>query len=103
MGIGMGDISADHNCTVISTMKGAAAVTEGTHNAPHPTTTVAYTTLQLMDVPIATHTMTHSTGIVTPHPNLATSPTNITHATFPQTITSLVPATLNALHWDYSQ
>ena len=36
---------------------------------------------KLIDTPNTTHTKTHATGIVTPHPTLTTSPTNITHTT----------------------
>ena len=83
MGTDMGDISTDHNHTAISTVTGAAAVSEGTHHAPHLATAAAHAALQLMDTSIATCAMKHPTGIVTPHPTLATSPTNITHATSP--------------------
>ena len=55
----MGDISAGHSHTAISTMTGAAAVTEGKHYTPHPANTVACATFWLMDVSNATHAMTH--------------------------------------------
>ena len=42
------------------------------------------------------------TSIVTPHPRLAVSPTDVTHAT-PQTGASLAPATCTALHSQHSQ
>ena len=102
MGIDMGDISTDHNCTTIPTMTGTAAVLEGTHHASHPATVMAHATLQLKDALIATCAMTHPTGIVTPHATLTTSPTNITHTTIPQTGASLTPATLTALHGEHS-
>ena len=37
----MGDISTNHNHTTIPTVTAVAAVSEGTHHAPHPATTVA--------------------------------------------------------------
>ena len=91
----MGDISIEHNHTAILTMTGAAAVLEGTHCTPHPAITAAHATLWLMDATITTHTMTHPTGIVTPHPALTISPTDITHATSPWTRASLTSATLH--------
>ena len=51
--------------------------------------------------PITTHTVT-PTGIVAPHSALATSPTDISHAT-PQTRPSLTPADLTTLHRKHSQ
>ena len=69
---------------------------------PHPATTSAHAALQQMDIPIATHAMTHPTGIVTPHATFTTS-TNITHATIPWTRASLTPATLTTLHRKPSQ
>ena len=78
----MGDISAAHSHTAIPTVTGAA-VSEGTHHHPHPATTATHTTLWAMDVPIVTHTVTHPTGTVEPHPTLATSPADVTHATIP--------------------
>ena len=80
----MGDIPADHNPTTIPTLTGAA-VSEGTHHAPHPATTAACATLQLMDAPIAICALTHPTGIVESHSTFTTSPRGITHATFPWT------------------
>ena len=56
-----------------------------------------------MDINITTHAMTHPTGIITPHSTLATSPTDITHTTIPQTGDSLTPATLNTLHGEHNQ
>ena len=102
MGTDMGNISTDHNHAVITTVTGAAAVTEGTHYTPHPTTAVLHTALHLMDTPITTHTMTHCTGIVTPHPKLASSPIDITHTTIPWTVAGLTPPTLTVLHGDHS-
>ena len=37
--------------------------------------------------------MTHPTGIVAPHPAIATSSAHVTHTTNPQTTASLAPAT----------
>ena len=56
-----------------------------------------------MDASIATHMMTHPTGIVMPHLGLTTSPTDITHATIPRTVARLASATHTALHGDHSQ
>ena len=103
MGTDMGGISNHHNHTTIPTVAGAAAVSKVTHHTPHPGTAVAHITLQLMDAPITTSTPTHPTGTVTPHPTLATSPTDITHTTIPWTGASLAPATLNAQHRKQSQ
>ena len=80
----MVDISHDHNPTAIPTLTGAT-VSEGTHCTPHPATTAVCATLQLMDTPITTCAVTHPTSIVAPHPTLATSPIDITHAIIPQT------------------
>ena len=94
MGTYMGDISTDHKHTTIPTMTGVAAVPQGTHHAPHPTTTAACAAIWLMDASIAKHTMTHHTDIVIPHPTLTTSPTNVTHTTKPQTRAGLTLATI---------
>ena len=99
----MKDISTDHNHTTIPNMTEAAAVTKGTHCAPHPASTVAPATLWPMHVPIATCAMTHPTGIVTPYLKHTTFPTDATHATVPQTTASLAPTTLTALHGNHSQ
>ena len=98
----MGNISTSHNHATIPTMSGAAAVTEGMHCAPHRATTAAQAALCLMDCPIATYAMTHPTGMVALHLKLATSPTDITHATIPQTVACLTPATLTTLNEDCS-
>ena len=102
MGTDMGDISTNHNCTAIPNLTGAAAVPEGIHHTPHPTTTVVHAALQPMDAPIATHSMTHPRGIVTSHPELITSQTNITHTTIPWTVGILTPTTPTTLHGDHS-
>ena len=99
----MGHISTDHNSTAAPTTTGAAAVTEGTHHTTHPTITGGHVTLWLTNASITTHAATHPTGIFVPHFKHATSPTDVAHATFPQTIASLAPATLTALHRDHSQ
>ena len=83
VGTDMGDISTDHNHAAIQTITGAAAVSEGTHHSPYPGTAAAHVILWMMDAPIATHTITHPTGIVTPHPILTTSSAEVTHATIP--------------------
>ena len=98
----MGDISTNHNHTSIPTMTGTPAVSEGTHCTPHPTTSAAPAALWPMDIPVAIHTVTHSSCIVTPHAALATSPTDITHATIPQTRAGLNPATPTVLHRKHS-
>ena len=86
MGTDIWDVSTDHHHATIPTMTGAAAaVSEGTHCAPHPANAVACATWQLMDTPITTHTMTHPTGIVTSNPTHATSHSAVTQATIPQT------------------
>ena len=54
-----------------------------------------------MDAPIATCAVT-PTGIVAPHPTLASSPADVTHAT-PQTRASLTPATPTTLDRKHSQ
>ena len=64
---------------------------------------MAHATLWSMDAPIATHTMTHPTGIVTPHPTLTTSTADVTHATIPQTRAGLIPATITMQHRKNSQ
>ena len=91
----MGDISAGHSPATIPTVT-KATVLEGTPCTPHPATTAALATLQLMDAPITTHAET-PTGIVTPHPTLTTSPADVIHAT-PQT-----RAGPTALHRKHSQ
>ena len=78
----MGDISAGHNHANIPTVTGAAALTDNRHCTPYPATIAAGVTLSLMDAPVTTHTMTYYTGRTAPHLRLATSPTDITHATF---------------------
>ena len=98
----MGDISAGHSPVAIATVT-RAAVSEGTHYTPHPATTAAHTTLWLMDVPITIHTVTHPTGVVVHHPALATSPTDVTHATIPQNRAGLTPETPTGLHRNHSQ
>ena len=98
----MGDISTNHNPVSIPTTTGAA-VSEYTHCAPHQATTEAHAALWLMDAPTAIHTMTHPTGIVTPHPPFATSPKDITHAIIPPAGAGLTPVTLTALHRKHSQ
>ena len=97
MGMDLGDISTNHNHATIPTMTGTAAVPEDTHCTPHPATRVACAALQLMDAPITTHVMMHPTHLVTPHPELTISATNITHATIPLIIASLIPAIFTAL------
>ena len=91
MGADMGDISTDHNPPAIPTTTGAA-VSEGTHQAPHPGSTPVHATLQPVYAPITICTMTHPISIVTPHPTL-TSPINITHTTIPQTKAGITPVT----------
>ena len=98
----MGDIPTDYNHTVNPTVT-RAAVTEGTHHAPHPATTVAHATLWLTNAFITTCARTYPTGTVTSHLEQATSPTNVTHATTPHTVASLTPATITTLHEDHSQ
>ena len=84
-------------------VKGAAAVTEGIHHAPNPATAVVHSTLWLIDVPITTHAMTHPTCIITLHPRLTTSPTNITDTTIPWTGAGLTAATLTVWIREHSQ
>ena len=103
MGRDKQDISNDHNFTTISTRKGAAAVSEGTHHPPHSVTTVAYDALWVMDTPVISLAMTHPISIVTPHPALTSSPADATHTTIPWTRASLTPATLTTLHRKHSQ
>ena len=91
-----GNTSTDHNHATIPTMTGAAAVTKGTYCAPHPATAVAHAALWLIDTAIATCMMTHPRHSCTTS-HTTTSPTDITHATIPQTIASLAPATLTTL------
>ena len=95
----IGDISAGHNPTPVPTTTEAAAL-EGTLCNPLPATAAAYTALQPMDTPVTPHTVI-PTGIVTPHPALAISPTGTTHAT-PQTGAGITPATPTAQHRDLS-
>ena len=102
MGTDMGDISTNHNHSAISSMTAAVADSRGTHCTPHPPSAADHTALWLMDAPIATCTMTHLTGIIAPHPTLATS-ADITLTTIPQTGASLTPATFTALHGKHSQ
>ena len=59
--------------------------------------------LWLMDAPIATSAMAHPTGIVAPHPTLATSPTDVTCNTNPWNRVNLTPATHTALCRKHSQ
>ena len=92
----MGDISTNHNHTAIPTMTGAA-VSEGTHHAPHPDTAAACTALWPIDSPNAIYTVTHPNGIVTHHPTPTTSPIDITHATIPQSRAGPAPATSTTL------
>ena len=99
----MGNISTSHNHTAVPTTTGAAAVSKDTHHAPHPATTVPCITLQPMDALITICTVTHLTGIVAPNPTLATSPTDITHGSTPQTGASITPATPTKLHRKNSQ
>ena len=54
MGIGMGDISTDHNHATIPTATTTAAVSEDTHCTPHPATAAACTNLQPVDASITT-------------------------------------------------
>ena len=95
-------ISADHNPATIPTVTGAA-VSKGRHHAPFQANAIVCATLWLMDDPIAICAMTHPTSIVTLHPTLATSPTDITYVTIPQTRAGLTPATLTALLRKHSQ
>ena len=97
MVMGIGDISTDQNPTAVHTATGAAA-SEGTHHVPHPASIASCAALKPRDTPFAIHTMTHPTSIVTPHPTLATSPTNITYAIISQTGAGLAPTTPTALH-----
>ena len=99
----MGGISMDHNHIANPTMTGAAAVTEGMHNAPHPAPTLTCATLWQTYALMTTHAETHPPGIVTPHLKHATSPTDIIHATTPWTVAGLPLATLTALHKDHSR
>ena len=56
-----------------------------------------------MDAPITICTMMHASSIVTPHPALATSPADVTHATISQTRAALPPATPTTVHRKHSQ
>ena len=98
----MDNISAGCSPTTFLTMTGTA-VSEHTHHTPHTATTAACATLWPMDASITTHTMTHPTSIVTPHPALSISSTNITYATIPQTAATLAPATSTTLHRKHTQ
>ena len=53
-----------------------------------------------MDTPVTTHAMA-PTGIVTPHPTLATSSADLTHTT-PQTRACLNPAPSTTQHRNFS-
>ena len=75
----IGDISADHSPAAIPTVT-ETAVLEGTHHALLLATTANHTTLWIMDAPITPNAMV-STGIVTPHPTLTTSPADVTPTT----------------------
>ena len=83
----IGDISAGQAHTIIPSMT-EVAVLEDIPHALLPATASTHTTLWPIDGPIAPHAVT-ATGIVTPHPTLATSPTDISDAT-PQTTDSLI-------------
>ena len=76
------------------------AVLESTPHTSLAATTAACATLQPIDAPITTHAMTPN-GIVAQNPTLATSPTDITHAT-PLTGAGLAPATPTAQHRNLS-
>ena len=95
----IGDISAGHSPATVPISTKAAAL-EGTPHAPLPSITAACTALWSMVGHITTCAMT-PTGIVAPHPTLATSPTDITHAT-PQTEASLTSATPTKWHRNLS-
>ena len=96
----IGDISLDNSPTAIPIVT-EGAVLEGTPHALLPATTAAYNILQLMDTSITPCTM-RSTGIVTPHPTLTTSPADITH-TPPWTRASPAPAPPTTQHRNLSQ
>ena len=98
----IGDISTDYNPSTIPTTT-EETVLEGTHHAPHPAITAAHVALWLMNVLIAICALTHSTGIIAPHPALTVSTADITHATIPQTRASLIPAFPTTLHRNHSQ
>ena len=95
----IGDISAGHSPTAITTMT-EAPVLEGTPHPPLSATIATHTILWLMNAPVTTCAMT-PTGIVTNRPALATSPTDTTHTT-EQTRAGLTPATSNAQHRNLS-
>ena len=95
----IGDIWGDHSSTAIPTMT-EAVVLEGTPYTPPPTTPAACISLQLIDTLITPHAMV-SMGIVTPHPALTTSPTDVTHTT-PLARASLTPATPTSQHRNLS-
>ena len=103
MGTDMRGNLTNHDHDAVPTTTGAAEVAEGTHHTPHPATTAADAALWLIDAPIATHAMTHLTGIVAPNPTLTTSVNDITHTTMPQTAASLTLAPLTTLLMENSQ
>ena len=86
----IGAISAGHTPFTIP-ITTEAAFLEGTPHVPLPATTAVHTPLQLMDAPITTCAIT-PTGIVAPHPTLATYPTYVTHTTT-QTGNGLISST----------
>ena len=73
------------------------------HYAPYQATAAAHAILWLMGSPITTHAMTYLTIIVTPHPAVTTSPTDVTCTTVSQTGATLAPATPTTLHRNHSQ
>ena len=95
----MGDISAGHIPGPCPTTT-EAAVLEGTPCTPLPATAAACATPQLMDASI-TPCAVIPTGIVVPHPTLATSPAGATHATL-HTRASLSSAHPTKQHKDLS-
>ena len=99
MVLDMGDISGGHSPNTIPTATEVTVYKRIPH-APFPATATACATLWLTDSLIITHAMT-PTGIVTPHLELTTSPTDATHATS-QTRASLAAATPTTLHWKHS-
>ena len=99
MALDIGDISAGHSPTPIP-ITTDAAVLEGTPCAPLPSTMAAHTTPQPVDAPITPYSVIPA-GIVTPHPALATSSTEATHATS-QTGAGLTPETPTAQPKDLS-
>ena len=97
MSTNIGDNSTNHNHAAIPTMTGAAAVPEGTLHSPSchcrssccPLADGHLHCHSCHDTPNR-HSHTHST--------LATSPTDMTHTTIPQTRAGLTGATLTT--WD---